>query len=53
MNPGVIAHSAADTVATDTAHLNYSQLPGGSNALDDPFADLDVEWEQTSFLVPQ
>ena len=36
-----MAHSAEDTVMTEIACLNFSQ-PDGSNALDDPFADLNA-----------
>ena len=50
MKPRHVAYSATNTIATETAHLNSSQ-PGGSNALDDPFADLDAEPEEDECVI--
>ena len=42
MKPGEVAHSAANTVATETARLQSSQ----PNASDDPFTDLEAVPEE-------
>ena len=50
MKPGQVAHSATNTIATETARLNSSQ-PGGVNVLDDPFTDLDAEPEEDEHVI--